>query len=76
MASQLVGIPQSLPLSVVILCKNEAGNLPGCLDSLAGVVEDVHVVDSGSTDDTVAMKQTGAISDNRLVSDSEHVHAL
>ncbi|MBX3426162.1 MAG: glycosyltransferase family 2 protein [Pirellulales bacterium] len=53
---------EPLPLSVVILCKNEAGNLPGCLDSLAGVVEDVHVVDSGSTDDTVAIARScGAI---------------
>ncbi|MBX3435494.1 MAG: glycosyltransferase family 2 protein [Pirellulales bacterium] len=53
---------RSLPLSVVILCKNEAVNLPGCLDSLAGIVDDVHVVDSGSTDETVAIaERRGAI---------------
>lgn len=39
------------PVTVVVLTHNEAANLPGCLDSLAGF-DDVHVVDSGSTDGT------------------------
>ncbi len=48
---------QKLPLSVVILTCNEVDNLTACLDSLATVTDDVHVVDSGSTDGTVALAQ-------------------
>jgi glycosyltransferase involved in cell wall biosynthesis len=43
-----------LPVSVIILTKNEAANLPGCLASL-GWARQVVVVDSGSTDNTVAL---------------------
>jgi glycosyltransferase involved in cell wall biosynthesis len=39
------------PFSVVIITKDEAHDLPRCLDSLAGT-DDVVVVDSGSTDAT------------------------
>jgi glycosyltransferase involved in cell wall biosynthesis len=39
------------PYSVVIITKNEAHDLPRCLDSLVGC-DDVVVVDSGSTDGT------------------------
>ena len=39
-------------VTTVILTKNEAANLPGCLRSLAWC-DDIHVVDSGSTDGTV-----------------------
>ncbi|MBU6181592.1 MAG: glycosyltransferase family 2 protein [Verrucomicrobia bacterium] len=47
-------------VSVVILTKNEESDLPACLDSLAWA-QDVHVVDSGSTDRTVDIaKQSGA----------------
>lgn len=42
------------PVSVLILTKNEAQDLPGCLDSVAWS-DDVHVLDSGSTDDTAAI---------------------
>jgi glycosyltransferase involved in cell wall biosynthesis len=38
-------------VSVLILTKNEQLDLPGCLDSVAWC-DDVHVLDSGSTDDT------------------------
>ena len=41
-------------ISVVILTKNEAGNLPRCLDHL-GFSDDILVLDSGSTDDTCAI---------------------
>ena len=40
------------PLSVAIIAKNEAENLPGCLKSVSFAGQIV-VVDSGSTDDTV-----------------------
>jgi glycosyltransferase involved in cell wall biosynthesis len=39
-------------ISIIILTRNEEGDLPRCLDSLRWC-DDVHVVDSGSTDKTV-----------------------
>lgn len=41
-----------LPVSVIVPVRNEARNLPHCLQSLAGFGE-VYVIDSQSTDDTV-----------------------
>lgn len=41
-----------LPVSIVILTHNEVDNLGSCLDSLSDVSDDIHVVDSGSTDGT------------------------
>lgn len=43
----------SLPVSFVILTKNEAINLDACLDSIQQLSDDIHVLDSGSTDETV-----------------------
>jgi len=46
---------------VIILTYNEERNLPACLDSLAGIDCELFVVDSGSTDRTVAIaKAAGA----------------
>jgi glycosyltransferase involved in cell wall biosynthesis len=45
-----------LPVSVLILTRNESADLPGCLQSVSWC-DDVHVFDSGSTDDTVAIAQ-------------------
>jgi len=46
--------------SVVILTLNEERNLPGCLASIAGC-DDIVLIDSGSTDATVALaEQAGA----------------
>ncbi|MDO8801625.1 glycosyltransferase family 2 protein [Phenylobacterium sp.] len=45
---------EKLPISVVIPTKNEERNLPGCLDRLSEF-ETVIIVDSGSTDATVAI---------------------
>lgn len=47
---------EHLPVSVLILTKNEQLDLPGCLDSVRWS-DDVHVFDSGSTDETVAIAQ-------------------
>jgi hypothetical protein len=44
-------MPESPPVSVLILTLNEERNLPGCLASVAGF-DDVVVLDSGSTDRT------------------------
>lgn len=47
-------------ISVLILTKNEEQDLPGCLESVAWS-DDLHVLDSGSTDGTVqAAKRAGA----------------
>jgi len=43
-----------LPISVIVPVRNEACNLPRCLEALAGVGE-VYVIDSQSTDDTIAI---------------------
>lgn len=47
---------EPLPISVLVLTKNEQQDLPGCLQSVAWS-DDLHVYDSGSTDDTVAIAQ-------------------
>ena len=46
-----------LPLTVIIPVRNEAHNLPRCLESLKAVGE-VYVIDSQSTDDTAAIAQS------------------
>ena len=47
----------TLPLSVIIPVRNEAHNLRRCLEALKSVGE-VYVIDSKSTDDTVAIAQS------------------
>ncbi|MGA2964993.1 MAG: glycosyltransferase family 2 protein [Terriglobales bacterium] len=54
MASHAIAARQVLPVSVIVPVRNEARNLPRCLESLADVGE-VYVIDSQSTDDTVAI---------------------
>jgi glycosyltransferase involved in cell wall biosynthesis len=44
-------------LSAIIITRNEAHNLHDCLQSLQGWVDEIIVVDSHSTDDTVAIAQ-------------------
>ena len=43
------------PFTTVVLTHNEERSLPRCLASLSGVCDDVHVLDSGSTDGTAAV---------------------
>ena len=43
-------------ISILILTKNEQQDLPGCLQSVSWS-DDIHVYDSGSTDDTVSIAQ-------------------
>ena len=42
-------------LSAIVITRNEAHNLDDCLQSLRGLVTEIIVVDSQSTDDTVAI---------------------
>ena len=45
-------------LTVVILTKNEEDNLKKCINSVAPVAKRVVIVDSYSTDNTVAMAKS------------------
>ncbi|HNL39711.1 MAG TPA: glycosyltransferase, partial [Saprospiraceae bacterium] len=50
-----------MPLSAVIITFNEEHNIGRCLDSLAGVADEIVVVDSFSTDRTEAIcREKGA----------------
>jgi len=49
--------PVSLPVSVIIPVRNEARNLPRCLESLHGVGE-IYVIDSGSIDQTAEIARS------------------
>ena len=54
----LYSVPQAvLPLSVIVPVRNEARNLPRCLESLRGVGE-VYVIDSQSTDATAEVARS------------------
>ncbi len=44
-------------LSLCMIVKNEAKHLPRCLASVRGVVDEMVVVDTGSTDDTAAVAE-------------------
>lgn len=44
-------------LSAIVITRNEAHNLDDCLRSLQGLVNEIIVVDSQSTDDTLAIAQ-------------------
>ena len=46
---------ETVAISAVILTKDEALNLPRCLDSITDWCTDIHVVDSGSTDETLSI---------------------
>ena len=45
--------PSQPRLSAILIVKNEEANLPRCLASLAGMADEIVVVDTGSTDRTV-----------------------
>jgi len=49
-------VPSAFPphtLSICMIVKNEEESLPGCLDSINGLAEEIVIVDTGSTDRTV-----------------------
>ena len=47
--------PARTPFSCCIITKNEADRIGNCLRAVAGLTDDIVVVDSGSTDDTVTI---------------------
>jgi glycosyltransferase involved in cell wall biosynthesis len=55
------GKSKSITVSLCAIVKNEARRIADCLDSAKDFVDEVIVVDTGSTDDTIAIaKQCGA----------------
>src|SRR5690348_13458869 len=47
-----------LGLSVVVIARNEEARIEDCLRSLAGVADEIVLVDDGSTDRTVAIAES------------------
>ena len=45
-------------VSLCMIAKNEAENLPGCLESVRGLVDEIIIVDTGSDDDTVRIAES------------------
>lgn len=43
--------------SIVIVCKNEEGNIERVLQSIAGLTDDILIYDNGSTDNTISILQ-------------------
>jgi glycosyltransferase involved in cell wall biosynthesis len=60
-------------VSVLILTKNEQRDLPACLQSVAWS-DDIHLYDSFSTDDTVAIAQTAGAHVTQRVFDNWAAH--
>jgi glycosyltransferase involved in cell wall biosynthesis len=56
-AIEVAAQPVSLPVSVIVPARNEASNLPRCLESLRGVGE-VYVIDSQSSDGTAEIARS------------------
>lgn len=62
------GPPDGRPLLVAaMIVRDEAGFLPGCLASLNGVVDRVEIVDTGSTDHTVAIAEAAGANVTNVV---------
>ena len=53
-------------LSLCVIAKNESTNLQRCLASVAGLVDEMVVTDTGSTDDTVAIAQAAGAKVNHF----------
>ncbi|MBD1848931.1 tetratricopeptide repeat protein [Leptolyngbya sp. ST-U4] len=47
-----------MTLSFCAIVKNEAANLPRCLESVQGMVDQIVILDTGSTDETVTIAQS------------------
>lgn len=58
-------------LTLLLTCKNEVHNLPLCIESAAGLADEVLVADSGSTDGTLELARELA---DRVI-EREYVHS-
>ena len=47
-----------MTIAAVLIARDEAAMLPGCLEALHGLVDEIVVLDTGSTDDTVAIAES------------------
>ncbi len=67
---------EKIPLSVVVLTKNEENNIIDCLDSVKGWVDDIVVVDDFSTDKTldIARNYTDKIYQRKWELDGKQRH--
>lgn len=48
----------STPISCTIIAKNEADRIGDCIRAVSGLVDEIVVIDSGSTDDTVSVAES------------------
>jgi glycosyltransferase involved in cell wall biosynthesis len=53
----MASVTSPVSLTIVVLTYNEERNLSACLESVAGWAGEIFVVDSGSTDHTVAIAE-------------------
>lgn len=47
-----------MELSLCMIVRDEAANLPACLDSVQDLVDEIVIIDTGSTDHTITVAQT------------------
>lgn len=57
MTAPLTAEDETVVLSAVMIVRNEAGRLARCLRSLRALVDEIVVVDTGSTDETIAIAE-------------------
>jgi tetratricopeptide (TPR) repeat protein len=57
---------KSIKLSLCMIVKNEAENLPNCLESVRSLVDEIVILDTGSTDDTIAVAEMFGAKIHRL----------
>ncbi|MDD4004474.1 MAG: glycosyltransferase family 2 protein [Elusimicrobiaceae bacterium] len=46
------------PITLAMIARNEAHDLPGCVESARGLAEEIVLVDSGSSDETIAIARS------------------